>query len=226
MDQVSKSDDAGLYKRILSIVAVVYRPITLRELVSLDDALDKLNNLEDLSEDIEDLEQTVGQCGSFLTIRESTVYFVHQSAKDFLLQENTSRELFPSGVKEVHYTIFSRSLQIMSRTLRPDIYSLRTAGISIDQVKPPDPDPLAAVRYSCLYWVDHLVDSNTRGNNRDLEDGGSVENFLFQSYLYWLEALSLIGSLSNGIVTIRKLENWLQVSFYPLLNIVRRPRLM
>jgi hypothetical protein len=60
MDQVSKSDDAGLYKRILSIVAVVYRPITLRELVSLDDALDKLNNLEDLSEDIEDLEQTVG----------------------------------------------------------------------------------------------------------------------------------------------------------------------
>jgi hypothetical protein len=114
----------------------------------------------------------------------------------------------------------------MSRTLRPDIYSLRTAGISIDQVKPPDPDPLAAVRYSCLYWVDHLVDSNTKGNNRALEDGGSVENFLFQSYLYWLEALSLIGSLSNGIVTIRKLENWLEVSFYPLLNIIRRSRLI
>jgi hypothetical protein len=89
MDQVTKSDDADLYRRILSIVAVVYRPITLRELVSLDDALDEPDNLENLSEKVEDLEQTIGQCGSFLTIREGTIYFVHQSAKDFLLQENT-----------------------------------------------------------------------------------------------------------------------------------------
>ncbi|KAH8651540.1 beta transducin-like protein HET-E2C*40 [Tricladium varicosporioides] len=215
LDQVSKSNDANLCAQILSIMAVVYRPVTLRELISLDDALHKLDNLEDHPEDIEDLEQLIGHCGSFLTIRESTVYFVHQSAKDFLLQENTSRELFPCGVKEVHYTIFSRSLHIMSRTLRPDIYSLRSAGISIDQVKPPDPDPLAAVRYHCLYWIDHLVDSNTRGNNCDLEDGGSVENFLFQSYLYWLEALSLMRSLPTGIVIIRKLENCLRAEKCP-----------
>jgi hypothetical protein len=77
MDQVGKLDDANLCKRILSLVAVVYRPITLRELISLNDALKKLDNLEDVPEDIKDLEQTVGQCGSFLTIRESTVYFVH-----------------------------------------------------------------------------------------------------------------------------------------------------
>jgi len=56
MDQVSKSDDADLYKRILSIVAVVYRPITLRELVSFNDTLNELDNLKDLSEEIEDLE--------------------------------------------------------------------------------------------------------------------------------------------------------------------------
>ncbi|KAL5318786.1 hypothetical protein ACEPPN_013853 [Leptodophora sp. 'Broadleaf-Isolate-01'] len=196
MDQVSKSDDADLCKRILSIVAVVYRPITLRELVSFDDALDELDNLKDLSEEIEDLEQTVGQCGSFLTIREGTIYFVHQSAKDFLLQENTSRELFPSGAEEVHRTIFSRSLQVMSKTLRRDVYSLRAAGISIDQVKPPDSDPLAVARYSCLYWVDHLLEYNTGGNNHDLEDGGLVEKFLYQSYLYWLEALSSVANKS------------------------------
>ncbi|KAH6698203.1 hypothetical protein BKA61DRAFT_530771 [Leptodontidium sp. MPI-SDFR-AT-0119] len=155
MDQVSKSDDADLCKRILSIVAVVYRPITLRELVSFDDALDELDNLKDLSEEIEDLEQTVGQCGSFLTIREGTIYFVHQSAKDFLLQENTSRELFPSGAEEVHRTIFSRSLQVMSKTLRRDVYSLRAAGISIDQVKPPDSDPLAVEKCPHLYAFVH-----------------------------------------------------------------------
>jgi len=220
MDQVGKSDDGNLYKRILSIVAVVYRPITLRELVSLDDELNEPDNLEDLSEKIEDLEQTVGQCGSFLTIRESTVYFVHQSAKDFLLQETTSRELFSSGKAEVHYTIFSRSREVMSRTLRRDIYGLQAPGFPIDQVEPLDPDPLATARYSCLYWVDHLLDCTRKNIVNDYKDGGSVDIFLREYYLYWLEALSLMRSLPSGIVMIRKLENWLQVSFLTLFDYI------
>ncbi len=50
----------------------------------------------------------------------------------------------------------------------------------------------------------------------DFKDGGSVHKFLCQSCLYWLEALSLIKSLSIGVVLIRKFENWLQVSFSTL----------
>ena len=53
--------------------------------------------------------------------------------------------------QDVHNTIFSRSLQSMSRVLRRDVYWLGAPGITIDQVKQPDPDPLAPVRYSCLY---------------------------------------------------------------------------
>jgi hypothetical protein len=66
--QVSESNNADICKRILSIVAVVKRPFTLRELVSLDDRLHKLDSPDNLSEDLKDLEQRVGQCGSFLTI--------------------------------------------------------------------------------------------------------------------------------------------------------------
>lgn len=219
MAQISESNKANLCKRILSIVAVVRRPITLEELVSLDDILHKLDCPEDLSEDLEDLEQTVCQCGSFLTIRESTVHFVHQSAKDFLLQENTSQELLRSGISEVHHTIFSRSLQVMSMALRRDVYSLRAPGIMIEQVKQPDPDPLAAARYSCLYWVDHLLGCMDKGNTTNhLKDGGLVHNFLSQSFLYWLEALSLMRSFSDGIIMIKKLENWLQVSPFTLFS--------
>jgi hypothetical protein len=45
----------------------------------------------------------------------------------------------------------------MLMILRRDIYNLRTPGIYINQVKQPSPDLLAVVRYSCLYWVDHLL---------------------------------------------------------------------
>ncbi|TVY12500.1 Vegetative incompatibility protein HET-E-1, partial [Lachnellula arida] len=206
--QVSESNNADICKRILSIVAVVKRPVTLRELVSLDDTLHKLDSPDNLSEDIEDLKQIVGRCGSFLTIRKSTVYFVHQSAKDFLLQENTPQGLFRSGVGEVNHTIFSRSLQIMSMALRRDVYCLRAPGIIIDQVKQPDPDPLAAVRYFCLYWVDHLLEcQSTEDTIKDLKDSGQVYSFLCQYFLYWLEALSLLRSVPEGIIRIKKLED-------------------
>jgi hypothetical protein len=81
-------------------------------------------------------------------------------------------------------------------------------------VKQPDPDPLAIARYSCLYWGDHLMDCDVGGNTiNDLKDGGSVYDFLSTIYLYWLEALSLMKSLPDGIVLIIKLKNWLQVSY-------------
>jgi hypothetical protein len=101
----------------------------------------------------------------------------------------------------------------MSMTLRRDIYNLRAPGISIDQVEPPDPDPLAIVRYSCLYWVDHFFECQTSEDTiKDLKDLGPVYSFLRQYFLYWLEAMSLLKSVSDGVVMIRKLED-LQVRF-------------
>ncbi|KAK8900837.1 hypothetical protein QC760_010601 [Botrytis cinerea] len=104
----------------------------------------------------------------------------------------------------------------MSPILRRDIYNLHAPGISIDQFKQPDPDPLVAVRYSCLYWVDHLLECYAEGTiHNDLKDSGSVHKFLRQSFLYWFEALSLIRSLPDGIVMIRKLENKLHANESP-----------
>jgi hypothetical protein len=203
-----------LCRGVLSAATAAYRPLRLAE-------LGVLSGLPpDISSSCESVTMMVKLCGSFLTIRDKIVYTIHQSAQDFL---STDAFIFPSGIEDVHYTIFSRSLQVMSKTLQRDVYSLSAPGISIDQVKPPDPDPLAAGRYSCLYWVDHLLDCDTRGkSNNDLKDGGSVHKFLCQSYLYWLEALSLLRSLSNGVFMIRKLENRLQASFSILFyNIIR-----
>ncbi|KAK6600595.1 vegetative incompatibility protein het-e-1 [Botrytis cinerea] len=205
LDQITDAEDAELYISILAVVSAVYRPVTLDELVALVDMPDGV------ASDYEALSEIIGFCGSFLTLRERTIFFVHQSAKDFLIKK-TSKDMFLPTKENVHSRIFSRSLQAMSPTLRRDIYDLRAPGISIDQVKPPVPDPLATVRYSCLYWVDHLFECDAEGiiyNN--LKDNGSVHNFLRQSFLCWFEALSLMRCLPNGIVIIRKLENLVQL---------------
>ncbi|KAM3066457.1 hypothetical protein ACMFMG_012043 [Clarireedia jacksonii] len=216
LDQIMDSEDAELCKSILAVVSTVYRPIALDELVTFMDMSDEV------ADDYEALTEIIGLCGSFLTLRGRTISFFHRSAKDFLTK-NASKDIFRSTIENVHSSIFSRSLQAMSRILRRDAYNLRAPGISINQVKQPNQDPLAAARYSCLYWVDHLLDSNTgRNSNNDLKDSGSVHKFLCQSFLYWFEALSLMRSLGNGVVMIRKLENWVQVSFCDILSNILR----
>jgi hypothetical protein len=208
MGQICDSDNSTLCKRILASIVTVYEPITLFELTSL------LETLEDVSDDLESLQEIIGLCGSFLTIRKYIIYFVHQSAKDYLLAK-ASAEVFPSGKGETHHEIFSRSLEVMSMTLRRDIYSLGQLGYPIEMVKQPDPDPLMASRYSCIYWVDHLCDwePHSRADHKvDLQDGGTVDVFVRKKYLYWLEALSLCKGMPKGVLAMARLEKLIQVT--------------
>ena len=208
LEQVCASDYADLCKRILATVAIVYRPITLEELTTL------IEEIEDLSDDLASIREIIGLCGSFITVREHTVYFVHLSVKDFLLAAGFG-EIFPSGKEEIHYHIFSRSLHVLSRTLKRDMYNLSAPGYSIEDVEIPDPDPLATVHYSCVYWIDHLCAWNFMlldNSSNGVPNGAVViENFLRTKYLYWLEAVSLCQSMSECMLAMARLEAFLKV---------------
>lgn len=183
MRQIDKSDDTGICQEILATTAVLFRPVQICELIAL------VQSLEGLDNDPKSVQQIIGFCGSFLTLREDTVYFVHQSAQDFLFAK-ASDKIFPDGIKAIHHNIFSRSLATLSRTLHRDMYHLKEPGFSIDDVEPPVVDPLAASRYACIYWVDHLDSSkpNPGANHAEyLQVTGTVTEFLRKKYLYWLE---------------------------------------
>ncbi|KAH7124530.1 hypothetical protein EDB81DRAFT_208226 [Dactylonectria macrodidyma] len=200
IEHICDSEDARLCKEVLAIASLVYRPITLDELKTLAESLEDIG--------LDDLEEIIGSCGSFLTLRQGVVYFVHQSAKDYLLSK-ASGHILPSGAACQHHALFLRSLRALSETLRRNIYSLATPGFSIDQVSPPDPDPLSPIRYSCVYWVDHLNNSNPTermSDNKDLRDGGVVHRFIQKKYLHWLESLSLLRNMPEGVKVVHKLE--------------------
>ncbi|KAH7634864.1 hypothetical protein B0T09DRAFT_276202 [Sordaria sp. MPI-SDFR-AT-0083] len=183
-ENMSRSEDSDLYKRILAVAAIVRRPVNLQELTTLVAVPDVICG------DLESLEEIIGLCAS----------------------QEAFKWIFPAGKEDVNYTIFLRSLDAMSKILRRNIHGLRAPGFPSDKVQVPDPDPLATVRYSCAYWVDHLCDSisDTNTNRNDLlQDNGVVYTFLKTKYLYWLEALSLLQAMPAGVVAIRKLESLL-----------------
>jgi hypothetical protein len=204
MQEIRESEEDELCWEILGFMAATYDPTTLKELASFSKVL------VDHSNDIELLKEAISLCGSFLTVREGAVYFVHQSAKEFLTG-TASTDVFPSGIEWVHHTIFSKSLSNMELTLRRDIYSLRSPGFPIDKVERPEPDPLGAVQYSCIYWIDHLCDARHIAVQEQAHDYEKVCNFLQEKYLYWLEALSLLRGISQGVRSVSRLEDFVQV---------------
>jgi hypothetical protein len=103
----------------------------------------------------------------------------------------------------------------MSKTLRRDMYGLQEFGCLIEDVEQPDPDPLASSRYSCIYWVDHLCKSDpvcSATYKQDVQDEGAVHKFLRESYLHWLEALSLCRSMAKGVISMACLQSLVKVS--------------
>ncbi|UKZ75874.1 hypothetical protein TrVFT333_003570 [Trichoderma virens FT-333] len=183
-----EDSDAQFCYQILATVLLVYRPVTVAELSTLIESpgVDPA--------DTELINKAIGLCGSFLTVRDSQVYVIHHCA-------------------DVHGVILMRSLQTMSATLRRNIYNLYPPGLPINEIKAPDPDPLAAIGYSCVHWVDHFcqIYSSNR-QSQDQVDHRCQEVFLFlrKYFLYWLEALGLIGNVEDGVLSITRLESLLR----------------
>ena len=196
-----EDDDRKLCKQILQATVIAYRPLTLEELLLI---------AEFSEAPIDDIRELVELCGSFLILREKVIYFVHQSAKEYL---NKSDKIFPQGRKEEESITVSQLVQGMSDVLRRDVYGLRDPGCLIEQVNYPVLDPLARIRYACVYWIDHLCEIDSSLLARvGLCDSGGIHKFLKTHFLHWLEALSLMKSMSTGVTMIRKLENLLAVS--------------
>ncbi|RYC57332.1 hypothetical protein CHU98_g8873 [Xylaria longipes] len=176
-------EDAELCCQVLAVQALAYRPLSLAEISSL------VEPLEDFS--LEWLQEVIELCGSFLAVRDDTIYFVHQSAKDYLI-EHVSHTIFRQRLLAGHHTIAVQSIRALSRTLRENIYQLPSLG-SVE--------------------ADHLDDAKwIVMEKQDLENGGLVHNFLEKHLLHWLEALSLLRSLWLGIEALTKVLSILQES--------------
>jgi hypothetical protein len=212
--QVRESEDAELCKEILAIMSTTFRPITLHELTSYIELPD------DHYDDLVALEEIIAICGSFLMVREQTILFVHQSAKEFLLKEALS-EILPRGIEAEHDIIFIRSLDVIFKTLQRDIWNIKLPGLHPNDICKPSPNPLAAVEYSCVYWMDHLEASLVNATcELGVHDRGRVDMFLQQKFLHWFEALSILESVSDGIQVMQKLEILIKVSGYVCIEMI------
>lgn len=219
LDNMSSSKDAEKCKKLLLIMASAYRPLHLHELRNLA----KFTTLAVPP-------HVVKRCRLLiLGDRDETVYFVHQSAKDYLVQAQGPEVLssiFPHGHIEGHHTIMTRSLECMKK-LKRDIYERKHPGLSIDELEDSkkNGDPLTLLRYPCVYWADHLSDSETKFQSDSLHDDGPINEFWKERLLFWIEALSLLRKYSVASYTSIKVIELLSVGINPDLRVSTRIQL-
>jgi WD40 repeat protein len=177
-------------RNVLAVMAIVQEPIHLEELSSLTEL------------PVKDLEDVVWKCIVFLSVHKKMVSRKSQSTYEYISRD-ARNTIFPNGKGEVHSRITSKLLQSMSSILKRDIYNLKNPGIMIDDVVMPASDPLVPVRYACFHWIDHVtqIPSKTYSYNET-----AIDSFMRVDFLYWLEALSLMKHLPDGINQLSKLE--------------------
>ncbi|KAF1828257.1 hypothetical protein BDW02DRAFT_603580, partial [Decorospora gaudefroyi] len=190
---------AGYCRDILQSITLAFRPLQLEELpVAAGLPRDQFGNVQAVAD-------LVGRCGSFLTVREGVVSFIHLSAKDFFTLGN-GRQVFDSPLGEEQGRITYRLLDAMDSMLRRDMCNLQKPGVRIQEATVRvGGSCLPQMAYACEYWVEHLQEGGHACTDM-LADGGRVLRFFQKHLLHWLEAMSLLQKMPEVILALQKLE--------------------
>jgi hypothetical protein len=134
------------------------------------------------------------------------VRVLHRSFPDFLVQSKT---IFFVDETRKHRDIANACAKIMRSCLRRDICNLASpgtyrAGIDAKHIRQCISTEL---QYSCRYWIHHLARSRILSS--DFED---VLKLLQEHFLHWMEAMSLLGFISEMLSMLDLLHTLIPVS--------------
>jgi hypothetical protein len=192
---------------ILQSITLAFRPLQLGELAVATGLL------EDQFSDLQTVVDLVSRCGSFLTVREGVVSFIHLSAKDYSMVGN-GQQVFDGTLAEEQGRLTNSLRSAMDSTLRRDICNLQKPGALIQEIIATGRivnSSLPQIAYACEYWVEHLQASE-RSCSGTLADGGKVHSFFQKHLLHWREAMSLLQKIPEAIRPLQQLQLLLSVS--------------
>ncbi|GMG08914.1 unnamed protein product [Aspergillus oryzae] len=192
----SKDDSQELleeFRHIVGVIILLATPLSIESLGRL---------LQIPGEDISEL---LDHLNSVLYIPSHTkdpVRILHLSFRDYLL---ITESPFRINKQETHEKLVSRCLHVMENKLMHNICGMASYGTQRLDV---DNEIIkrhlsAELEYSCQYWVYHLQQSKGRISET------KILSFLKQHFLHWLEALSLLGIISEARSVNAELSDFL-----------------
>ena len=204
-DEVDKERRTSESRELVGSIVVLESPLSIVPLAHL------------LNIPKEDISCRLDLLHSVLSIpvdEDMPIRLLHLSFRDFLLDtQKRGKSPFWVDEWETHKRLASKCLQLMSspKGLRQNMCNLTRPGTLRSELNNQIIDNALSleVRYACRYWAHHLEQSKGC-----IRDGDLVHVFLQKYFLYWLEAMSLMGESSVSICIINNLQPLTNVKYY------------
>ncbi|CAG8929678.1 unnamed protein product [Penicillium salamii] len=191
------------FKNIIGAIVVLFVPLSVSSLSSL------------LRHDISLIRDRLAFFRSVVHVPSDLdlpVELLHLSFRDFLLGSDS---IFSIDESEKNMDITSCCLSIMRSHLKTNICNLEGYGTQVAEIDPESIDEFLSpeLQYSCRYWARHLANCE-----KSVALVDEIYSFLRQSFVQWVEAMSLLGLVSEVLELINLTRASLLVRF-PLSSI-------
>jgi len=159
------------------------------------------------------VDETICSLGSLVTgSADSPIRLLHASFYDFLTDKSRSNTFFVDQ-SLVQRNLAFASLGVMKDDLRFNICSLENSYLPNSAVagleKRVERSISAQLSYSCRFWGSHVGATSIEPLLAE-----KVKAFLDgERLLFWLEAVSLLKTVSGSVVTLECIAKWLMVRF-------------
>lgn len=195
LDQQEKQELYCLLRETLGTIVILFShlpPGSLAKLLHINEG---------------DIEQTLVEFHSILDISKDPnqpVRLHHPSFRDFLLDKNRCVDPnFWVDEKRAHQQLANGCILVMTSSLKQNICGADASDTHVTDRTSNQLDQylLPELQYACLYWIQHLQKSGAQFSDND-----QVHSFLKEHFLHWLEALSWMRKVSEGVHAISSLE--------------------
>jgi hypothetical protein len=202
-DEEEEEIIAKEFREVVGTIVVLVDPLSVVSLASL---------LTISEEDINDRIRSLHSVLNVPTNNDAPVKPFHLSFREYLLDpRNCGRSTLRVDERETHRMIATKCIELLSgpQGLAEDMCDLKSPGKlraemnkqTIDKRLP------AHVQYACRYWVYHVEHSKDT-----IIDQDQTYRFLEEHFFHWLEALSIMGNMSEAIALVSTLQKLAAVS--------------
>jgi hypothetical protein len=185
-------------RRILRTIVLLLKPQSPWSLAKL------------LGMDVGDLRRTLHPLSAVIYFPSSggTIKIYHLSFREFITSpiQNRRPDLL-CGTKTQQGEMASDILQVMETELKFNICDLPTSylkNVDMPNIKQSIQANIPEhLQYACLFWADHVT-----AIPYNHKHGQAMEKFLLNKFLFWLETLSLLGTVGSAYQTLSKFISW------------------
>ena len=141
---------------------------------------------------------------------DTPVLSFHKSFPDFITDPlRCSDGRFHISPRTGHLNLALSCLRLMNNSLEQNLLSLPNYALNleVEDLQARIKNCIStALEYACRSWYKHLIE--VRGDTTDIIP--TLQNFLQEGFLAWLEVLSVVGAARDAIIALERLMPWIQ----------------